>query len=138
MENHKVKPKDKVARIVIVDGHPVIRGGLVHVFQGEADLAVCGEAEDGHQALLLVQITNPDLLIIGMLHQEAHGLELIRDWRAACSKLKILVLSMQDESVNAERAIRAGASGYISKEESIPRILEAVRRVLRGEIYLSQ
>ena len=142
MENHKVKPKvkpkNKIARIVIVDDHPVIRGGLVHVFRGEADLTVCGEAEDGHQALLLVQIANPDLLIIGMLHQEAHGLELIKYLHAACPKVKILVLSMQDESVNAERAINAGASGYISKEESIPKILEAVRRVMRGEIYLSQ
>lgn len=130
--------KAKVARILLVDTHPVIREGLAHIFRSEPDLAVCGGAEDSFQTLQMAQVDSPDLVIIGMLTQEAHGLELVKVLHATCPRVKILVLAMQDESVNAERAIRAGASGYISKEASIPEILEATRQVVRGEIYLSR
>jgi len=130
--------KAKTARILLVDAHPVIRAGLAHIFRGAPDLVVCSEADDSFQALRMAQVDDPDLAIIGMLHREAHGLELVKVLHATCPRVKILVLAMQNESVNAERAIRAGASGYISKEAPTFEILEATRRVARGEICLSQ
>lgn len=130
--------KKKVARILILDCHPVIREGLVHVFRGKADFVVCGEGGDHRQAKHLTEAVNPDLVVMGLIRQNVQELELIKDLHALCPKVKILVLSMRDESIHAKRAIRAGASGYITKDEPLPKILEATRRVLRGEVYLSQ
>lgn len=134
----RANSKARKARILIVDCHPVIREGLVHVLRGEADFVVCGQAEDRHQALQLARVANPSLVVLGLLRRNTHGFELIKALHAFRPKLKILVLSMLDEGAHAERAIRAGASGYITKEESIPRILESIRQVLRGQIYLGQ
>lgn len=134
----RVKRPAGVTRILLVDAHPVIRKGLAHLIRGTPDLAVCGEAGNSGQALQMAKATRPDLAIIGLLPQELPGLELVKALRATCPKVKILVLSMQGESANAERAIRAGAAGYVSKAESMPKILEAARRVMRGEIYFSR
>lgn len=128
----------QAARVVIVDSHPVVREGLAYVLRRETDLEVCGQAENPSQALKLVAAVKPRLVVMGLLLKGAHGLELIRDLHQRFPRVLILVVSMHHETVNAERAISAGAAGYINKKEPTERILEAIRKVLRGEIYLSQ
>jgi DNA-binding NarL/FixJ family response regulator len=128
----------KPIHIVLVDDHPLMREGLAEVLRREPDLQVCGEAEDRAQALIVIKATKPDLVIVDLALKNSHGLELIKDISALYPKLRMLVVSMHDEFVNAERVIRAGASGYITKQEATTKILQAVRCVLSGEIYLSE
>jgi DNA-binding NarL/FixJ family response regulator len=128
----------KPVHIVLVDDHPLMREGLAEVLRREPDLQVCGEAEDRAQALIVIKATKPDLVIVDLALKNSHGLELIKDISALYPKLRMLVVSMHDEFVNAERVIRAGASGYITKQEATTKILQAVRCVLSGEIYLSE
>ena len=130
-------PVSKSVHIILVDDHPLMREGLAEVLRREPDLQVCGEAEDRAQALTVIKATKPDLVIVDLALKNSHGLELIKDLAALYPKLRTLVVSMHDEFVNAERAIRAGASGYITKQEATTKILQAVRCVLSGEIYLS-
>ncbi len=128
----------KAVHIIMVDDHPLMREGLAEVLRREPDFHVCGEAEDRDQALVVIKATKPDLVIVDLALKNSHGLELIKDIAVLYPKLRILVVSMHDEFVNAERVLRAGASGYITKQEATTKILEAVRRVLRGDIYLSE
>jgi DNA-binding NarL/FixJ family response regulator len=128
----------KPVHIVLVDDHPLMREGLAEVLRREPDLQVCGEAEDRAQALAVIKVTKPDLVIVDLALKNSHGLELIKDLVALYPRLRVLVVSMHDEFVNAERAIRAGASGYITKQEATTKILKAVRCVLGGEVYLSE
>lgn len=128
----------KLVRIVLVDDHPLMREGLAEVLRREPDLQVCGEAEDRAQALDVIKKIKPDLAIVDLALKNSHGLELIKDLTTLYPKLRTLVVSMHDEFVNAERAIRAGASGYITKQEAATKILQAVRCVLAGEVYLSE
>ncbi len=125
-------------RILIVDDHPLVRESLKKIIQGEPDLVVCGEAEDREQALQIVSVTGPRLAIIDLTLKTSHGLELIKDLRERFPEVRSLVLSMHDEMIHAERAIRAGARGYISKHEAPARILQAIRKILGGEIYWSE
>jgi DNA-binding NarL/FixJ family response regulator len=128
----------KPTHIVLVDDHPLMREGLAEVLSREPDLQVCGEAEDRVQALSVIKATKPDLVIVDLALKNSHGLELIKDIAALYPKLRTLVVSMHDEFVNAERVLRAGASGYITKQEATTKILQAVRCVLAGEVYLSE
>jgi DNA-binding NarL/FixJ family response regulator len=131
--------KDKVrTRILIVDDHPLVRESLKRIIQGEPDLVVCGEAEDREQALEIVNATGPRLAIVDLTLKNSHGLELVKDLRERFPEVQSLVLSMHDEMIHAERAIRAGARGYITKQEAPARILQAIRRILSGEIYWSE
>jgi DNA-binding NarL/FixJ family response regulator len=125
-------------RILIVDDHPIVREGLVQQFNRERDLEVCAEASNAAQALSAVVEHQPDLVLVDLNLPGRGGLELMRDIRALRPKLPMLVLSMHDESVFAERVLRAGGRGYLSKESAGEQLLEAVRRVLEGEIYVSQ
>ncbi len=125
-------------RILLVDDHPLIREGLAEVLQREQDLQVCGEVEDRIGALAAVESTRPDLVIVDLVLKKSSGLELIKDLRARFPGILILVVSMQDEQVYAERAIRAGAAGYITKEQAADRVVEAVRQVLAGTVCVSQ
>jgi DNA-binding NarL/FixJ family response regulator len=127
-----------VTRILVVDDHPMIRERLAEVIQREPDLAVCGEAEDRHRALEMVQSTNPDLIIVDLTLKNSHGLDLIKDLHALHPELPVLVISMHDESLHAERVIRAGARGYITKQEATRKVLHAIRAVLDGNLYLSE
>jgi DNA-binding NarL/FixJ family response regulator len=127
-----------ITRILIVDDHPLMREGLIEVLEREPDLKVCGEAEDRFDALAAIEKTKPDLVIADLALKTSHGFDLIKDIAARFPKIRILVVSMHDELINAERAIRAGASGYITKQEATTRILQAVRKALAGEIYLSE
>jgi DNA-binding NarL/FixJ family response regulator len=128
----------KRTRILLVDDHPLVRERLAEIINRETDLMVCGEAEDRHEALVAVPAKHPQLVIIDLTLKNSDGLELIKDIRSRWPKLRMLVVSMHDESLYAERAIRAGALGYITKQEATRKILVAIRRVLEGTIYLNE
>ena len=125
-------------RILIVDDHPLVRESLKKIIQNEPDLVVCGEAEDREQALEIVSATMPRLVIVDLTLKSSHGLELIKDLRERFPDVLSLVLSMHDEMIHAERAIRAGACGYITKQEIPAKILLAIRKILSGEIFWSE
>jgi DNA-binding NarL/FixJ family response regulator len=129
--------KPKRTRVLLVDDHPMVRERLADVINREADLVVSGEAEDRHEAIQAILAKPPDLVIVDLKLKHSDGLELIKDVRASWPKLRMLVVSMHDESLYAERAIRAGALGYITKQEATRKILLAIRRVLTGSIYLN-
>jgi len=126
------------ARVLVVDDHPLLRGGLVQLIAGTPDLLLCGEADSVGATILAVDDDPPpDLVILDLMLGHADGLELIKQLRMLRPGLLILVISMHDELIYAERALRAGASGYIMKKETSEQMLAAVRAVLREEIYLS-
>ncbi len=126
------------ARVVVVDDHPLVREQLKQMINREPDLTVCGEAASRNEALNVIATTKPDLVIVDLSLKESQGLDLIKDLQANEPQPLVLVVSMHDESLYAERAVRAGARGYITKQEATKKILEAIRRVLAGEIYLSE
>ena len=131
----KSKAAGKI-RILLVDDHPMVRERLAEVIEAEDDLRICGEAEDRKDALQLIEATRPDLAIIDLTLKNSHGLELIKDLTVMHPHVKTLVVSLHDENLYAERVVRAGARGYITKQEATRNILLAIRRVLAGEIYL--
>ena len=134
MSNKSERPK---ARVFLVDDHPLVREHLTALIQQEADLEVCGEAADAPSALTLIHQRNPDLVILDISLKRSHGLDLLKDLKRFRPKPAVLVLSMHEETLYAERALRAGALGYITKEEATVNILSAIRRVLAGQVYLS-
>ncbi len=123
--------------IVVVDDHPMVRERLTEVIAREGDLVVCGQAESRYQALTAIQASHPALVIIDLALKESNGLDLIKDIRARWPSLPMLVVSMHEESFYAEQALRAGARGYITKQQATHDILTAIRTVLRGELYLN-
>ncbi len=127
----------KKKRVFVVDDHPIVRQGLSLLINQEADLFVCGEAEEMHSALQAIASSNPDILIVDISLNGPDGLELLKNARITSPRLPVLILSMHDESIYAERALRAGANGYIMKQEATDKVLVAVRRILSGEIYVS-
>ncbi len=131
------EPPAEPTRILVVDDHPIMRAGLAQLIAEEPDLAVCGEAADAHGALEAVETLQPDLAIVDITLKDSSGIDLIKDLRVRRPKLPVLVLSMHDEMFYAERALRAGARGYVTKSEVADRIIEAVRKVLAGEVYVS-
>jgi DNA-binding NarL/FixJ family response regulator len=132
-------PKSPAARkkILIVDDHAVLREGLATQINREADLAVCGEAVTAREAVAAVERLKPDLVLADINLPGRNGLELIRDLRALRPGLSVLVLSMHDEALFAERVLRAGGRGYVSKQADGRVLIGAIRRVLDGQIYLS-
>lgn len=123
--------------VFVVDDHPIVRQGLALLINRETDLAVCGEAEEMHSALRAIQAVRPDILIVDISLNGPDGLELLKNIRITAPRLPVLILSMHDESIYAERALRAGANGYIMKQEATEKVLVALRRILSGEIYVS-
>ena len=128
----------KPARILVVDDHPMVRERLAEAINRERDLKVCGEAEDNRHAMDLIANVKPDMAVIDLSLKGSYGLELLKDIRARHPTVLVLVLSMHEESLFAERAIRAGARGYITKQEATKKIIQAIRRVLGGEFYLGE
>jgi DNA-binding NarL/FixJ family response regulator len=124
-------------RVVIVDDHPLVRERLAQIFNHELDMEVCGEAEDAKLAMETIRREKPDLVIVDITLKNSSGLDLIKSIKQHSPTLPILVLSMHEESLYAERVLRAGASGYITKHQQPEEVLAAVRRVLGGEIYVS-
>src|SRR6266496_3506311 len=129
------KPKTKV---LLVADHPILRAGLGKLINHEADMTVCGEAEDGPTAFDLAGSLMPDIAVIDVSLKGSNGIELIKNLKARFPELPTLVLSMHDESLYAERALRAGSLGYIMKEEAIEQVIAAIRKVMQGEIFLSE
>lgn len=126
------------SKILVVDDHAVLREGLVAQINREPGLVVCGEAETASAAIEAVEKLNPDLVLADITLPGRNGLELIRDLRAMRPNLPVLVLSMHDASLFAERVLRAGGRGYISKQRSGSQLITAIRHVLGGQIYLSE
>ena len=123
--------------ILIVDDHPIVRQGLAEMVNHEDDIEVCGQAEDAHQAMKAVKELKPDMAIVDISLKQTSGMELIKDLQAQYPNLPVLALSMHDESLYAERALRAGARGYIMKAEATEKVIMAIRKILSGEIYIS-
>ena len=124
-------------RILVVDDHPIVRQGLTLLIDREPDLVVCGEAEEAMGAMHVLDSARPDVLIVDISLNGPDGLDLLKNIRSTRPVLPVLILSMHDESIYAERALRAGANGYIMKQEATEKVLVAVRRILGGEIYVS-
>lgn len=125
-------------RVVLIDDHPVVREGLTISFEQTKDLVVCGEASDYYEALDVIEKLQPDVAVMDLSLQGMGGLDLIKTLRKKGHKLPILVLSIHNESFYAERAIRAGAQGYIMKQETTEEVIKAVRQILQGKIYVSR
>jgi DNA-binding NarL/FixJ family response regulator len=135
-----MKPREESARktrIFIVDDHPIVREGLSLMMNREPDMMVCGEAEEATRALQAITTTKPDFLIVDISLSGPDGLDLLKSIRARYPSLPVLMLSMHDESIYAERALRAGANGYIMKQEATERVLVAVRQILTKKVYVS-
>jgi DNA-binding NarL/FixJ family response regulator len=124
-------------KVFIVDDHPIVRDGLVTLVGHQQDLEVCGQAEDATQAVKAISESKPDVVIVDITLKSSDGIELTKSIKARHPGLPVVVLSMHDESVYAERALRAGAQAYIMKEVASENIITAIRSILRGEIYVS-
>jgi DNA-binding NarL/FixJ family response regulator len=125
-------------RILVVDDHPMMRQGLAQLVGAETDLIICGEAENGESALDCLKTMRPDLVLADISLPGKNGLELIKDFQAIQPDLPVLVISMHDESLYAERVLRAGGRGYIMKQEGGKKLMLAIRQVLGGQIYVSE
>lgn len=133
-----MKKAKKRSTVFIVDDHSIVRRGLRELINHETDLVVCGEAEHAPAALAAIKKLEPDVALVDLSLDGESGLELIKDIKARYPAVLVLVLSMHDETFYAERVLRAGAKGYIMKLQAADKILEGIRHVLRGEIYLSE
>jgi len=140
IETVSVKGSTQVKKkcVFVVDDHPLLRQGLALMIDREPDLMVCGEAEEAQAALKEVAARKPDILIVDISLKGPDGIDLLKNLRALYPDLPVLILSMHDESIYAERALRARANGYIMKQEATEKVLVAIRRILAGDIYLSE
>jgi DNA-binding NarL/FixJ family response regulator len=129
-------PRETRAQVVLVEDHPMFREQLAHLINKQPDMAVCAEADNAAHGLAAINRQQPSLAIIDITLKGSSGLELLKDLRAQGIKIPVLMLSMHAESLYAERALRAGANGYITKEEASAKVMTAIRQVLAGEIYL--
>src|ERR1700746_4064624 len=125
-------------RIFLVDDHPLVREGLANLINGQSDLIVCGEAEDSAGAIAGIAKDRPDVALIDISLKNESGLELIKNLDNQFPLVALIVLSMHDEALYAERALRAGARGYVMKRESTKSVLASIRRVLEGGVYVSE
>lgn len=126
------------SRIFLVEDHPIVREGLTMLIGGEGDLTICGSAGSVRETMPMVRKLKPDAVVVDITLDDGNGLDLIKELHDYDAKLPILALSMHDEAVYAERAMRAGAKGYIMKSEAMDKVRAAIRRVLGGEIYVSE
>lgn len=124
-------------KVLLVDDHPLVRDGLVNLISQEADLQICGEASNEPQALEIIRTAQPHVAIVDISLESGSGIELIKSIKAMFPAVTVLVLSMHDESLYAERALRAGARGYVMKREAAKKVIQAIRCVLAGQLYVS-
>lgn len=136
--NSSGKLNTKKRTVLLVDDHPMLRKGIGALIDAENDLCVCGEAGTMQEAMSSVTRLKPDLLIVDVSLDGNNGIELVKNLRGRYRSLPVLVYSMHDEAIYAERALRAGASGYVMKEASPDQLLSAIREVLKGKIYVSE
>lgn len=126
-----------MARVLIIDDHPLMREALASQISAQPDMTVCAEAAGATDALAQAKATDPDLAIVDIALDDGNGIEVIKQLKNWSSRMRILVISGYEESVYGERALRAGAQGYINKRECQDRMIEAIRTVLSGDIFLS-
>lgn len=131
-------PPEKKARVLVIDDHAMVLEGIAELIRHEPDLDVCCTASDAFEGLDLLDRTRPDLVLVDITLPGKNGIEFIKDARARFPELRILVMSMHDESLYADRVLRAGGRGYIRKQEGGEKLIAAIRRVLRGEIAVSE
>jgi len=136
-KEQQANTEENKTRILVVDDHPIVRKGLAELVDREDELMVCGQAEDAHQAMQAIKALKPDMAIVDISLKDTSGMELIKNIKARYPGLSVLALSMHDESMYAERVLRAGAEGYIMKAEATENIVIAIRKVISGQIYLS-
>jgi DNA-binding NarL/FixJ family response regulator len=129
-------PRDARAQVVLVEDHPMFREQLAHLINKQPDMAVCAEADNARDGLAAISGQQVSLAVIDITLKGGSGLELLKDLRAQENNVPVLMLSMHPESLYAERALRAGANGYVTKEEASAKVMTAIRQVLAGEIYL--
>jgi DNA-binding NarL/FixJ family response regulator len=127
----------KQTRILIVDDHPLVRESLTTLIKQHPEFVVCGEAATQDEAMAAIEVTSPDLAIVDISLSRGSGLDLVKNVKTRYPDLAIIVLSMHDESIYAERVVRAGARGYVMKKESTRKVIDAIRHVMNGEFYLS-
>ena len=137
METPEKPSNGQIARVFIVEDHPVVREGLTLLIGGEGDLNVCGSSASMRESMPQIRELKPDVVVVDITLGDGNGLDLIEEIHSYDPKLPILALSMHDESVYAERALRAGAKGYIMKSEAMDKVRAAIRRVMNGEICVS-
>jgi DNA-binding NarL/FixJ family response regulator len=133
----QIQAHTKKCRVLLVDDHPIVRQGLALLIDRDPDLSVCGEADGAHSAFHAITTLRPDIVVLDISLSGPDGLDVLKDIRMKTASLPVLILSMHDESIYAERAMRAGANGYIMKQEATEKVLVAIRRILQGEVYLS-
>src|SRR5580692_794867 len=131
------RPPGEKRRVLIVDDHPIVRHGLKQMIDAEPDLVVCGEAQSDREARAAIRELDPDIMIVDVSLAQGDGMDLVREVHAQRPQLPMLVLSMHDETIYAQRLLSAGARGYIMKEGAFDQLLVALRRVLGGGVYLS-
>ncbi|MHC4610275.1 MAG: response regulator, partial [Planctomycetota bacterium] len=127
----------RTTKVLLVDDHPIVRQGLAELIEQEPGLSVCGQAETAPEGLEAAVALQPDLAIVDVALGDTSGLQLIKDVRTRLPDLLVLVLSMKDEALYAERVLRAGARGYVMKEVATETLMTAIRKVLTGQVYLS-
>lgn len=132
------KPDVNKRRVFLVDDHPLVREWLNNLINQQSDLVVCGEAGNAPEALRAIEAAQPDVAIVDITLASGSGIELVKDLKRTCPRVVIVVLSMHDESLYAERALRAGARGYVMKSETTQKIIAALHCVLAGKIYVSE
>jgi DNA-binding NarL/FixJ family response regulator len=132
----KEKPTKK--KIVLVDDHPIVREGLRQLVDHQPDMVCCGQAEDAVGALKTIEATGPDLVVVDISLKDSSGIELIKDIKVRFPSLLVLVVSMHNESFYAERVLRVGARGYVTKEEATETVITAIRKLFNGAIYVSE
>jgi DNA-binding NarL/FixJ family response regulator len=137
MNKTRSNPSMPRCKVFLIDDHPIVRQGLALFIDREPDLMVCGEADSATSALQAIREAAPDFVVLDISLDGPDGLELLKTLRVRYPNLPVLVLSMHDEAVYAERALRAGANGYIMKQEATDRVLTAIRHILSGDVYLS-
>ncbi len=137
-ESHSGQEPVGVSKILIVDDHPIVRQGLAALINQQEDMAVCAQAADGREAMEQIGKFEPDLVTIDLTLGDSGGLELIKNIKSRYPDLPMLVISIHDESLYAERVLRAGAKGYIMKQEATENVTEAIGKVLAGQVYVSE
>ena len=138
MNNSSSKTIARKKRVFIVDDHPLVREGLTNLVNGQDDLIICGEAKNSAQALDGIMKADPDVALIDISLENESGLELVKQLGSQFPQVALIVLSMHDETLFAERVLRAGARGYVMKHETSKSVLASIRRVLGGGVYVSE
>jgi len=136
--NRKLSAQKTKHRVFLVDDHPIVRLGLTQLINREPDLVVCGESEAGATAVASIETVKPDVVIVDLTLKQSSGFSLIKDLIALNAHLPILVLTVHEETLYAERCLRAGAKGYLMKDDAMENVLVALRRVIAGQIYVSE